>query len=215
MKTPVKAIIADDMQLFLEALAVLLEKHGVAVTGKAKNGEELVAMVHERAPDIIITDIEMPVMGGVEATRILTVSNPAIGIIGLTMYEDEQLVVDMLEAGAKGYLNKDSCADELYDAITTVKEGKYYLPEDTPLRLTRMIAASKANLLQHLPGVVFSDKEKEIIQLICQQYSSKQIADMMMIAQATVDKYRTQIMSKISAKNVVGIVLYAIENKLN
>lgn len=154
----------------------------------------------------------MPGMSGIEVTKVIKEQYPSIKTIALTMYEDEHLVVDMLDAGAKGYLRKNTTKEELANAVQAVHEGATYFCDSSSMVLTKMIAASKTNHFRQLQEVHFNDSENEIIRLICEQHASKQIAGMTKLTQRTVEKYRNQIMEKIGAKNVVGIVIYAIRN---
>lgn len=211
MKQAIKIVIADDYPMFLEGIQLLLEKQdNIEIVGEAGNGKELLEVVKQAQPDVVITDIEMPVMNGIEATAELKKNFPGTGVIALTMYGDEHLIVDMLEAGANGYLLKKTTKQELKEAIKAVHEGANYFCNSTTMRLSKMVAQSKAQ--QGIPKIEFPEKELEIIKLICEQYASKEIADKTSLTQRTVEKYRDNIMEKTGAKNMVGIVIYAIRN---
>lgn len=210
MKQRVKIVIADDYPLFREGIHLMLARENVEITGEAADGRELLSVVKNVQPDVVITDIEMPVMNGIEATREIKASHPQIRVIALTMFGEDHLIVDMLEAGAAGYLLKSSKKEELRDAIETVYEGGTYFCNSTTMRLSRMIAQRKIS--EKKEGIKFSEKEKEIIRLICEQYASKQIASVTQLTHRTVEKYRDHIMEKTGSKNVVGIVIYAIRH---
>jgi DNA-binding NarL/FixJ family response regulator len=208
----IRIVIADDYPMFLEGIRLLLEKvRFVEIIGEASDGDELVHLVDEKQPHVVITDIEMPRMNGVRATQHIREKYPSIGILALTMFDEEHLIADMLEAGANGYLLKSTKKEELIDAIESAANGGKYFCNNTSLRLSKMIARTRSNEKEtaHL-----TDKEKEIIQLICEQFASKQIAERTELTHRTVEKYRDNIMQKTASKNVVGIVIYAIRHGL-
>jgi DNA-binding NarL/FixJ family response regulator len=213
MRPPIRIVIAEDYPLFMEGICLMLEKESsIEIAGEAVNGKELVAVTDKVQPDVVITDIEMPFMNGIEATREIRKKYPAMAILALTMYGEERLIVDMLEAGSNGYLLKNTRKEELLLAIRTVHSGRNYFCSSTSMRLSKMIARSKAEKL--LPEISLNEKETDIIRLICEQYPSKQIAEMTGLNHRTVEKYRNQIMEKTGAKNMAGIVIYAIRSGL-
>jgi len=208
-------MIADDHPLFREGIRLLLEKQAkIQVIGEATDGQELARAVAKVTPDIILTDIEMPVMNGIDATRLIKDRNPLIRIIALSMYSDDYLIVDMLDAGASGFVLKNTTRDELMESILTVYEGGNYFCNTTSIHLTRMIARSKSESPSGMKKAHFSENEKQIIRLICEQHASKEIALITGLAHRTVEKYRDRIMEKTGAKNMAGIVVYAIRNGL-
>lgn len=207
----IRVVLADDLPIFRNGMYLLLEKQKeLEIVAEAGNGEELLECVQQQRPDVVITDIEMPVMNGIEATKAIKKEFPDTGVIALTMYGDDYLIEDMLEAGADGYLLKNTTLEELLMAVKTVKDGHPYFCNSTSLRLSKMIAKNKR--LQHQKKADFSEKELEIIKLICEQYVSKEIADKTSLTHRTVEKYRDHIMQKTESRNVVGIVIYAIKH---
>lgn len=211
MKTPIRIVIAEDYALFREGFRLLFEQSDeIEIVGEAKDGIQLTEMVRSLKPDIVITDIEMPVMNGIDATKMIKNEFPATGVIALTQFCDDHFIVDMLEAGASGYLLKSTLKNDIIEAVKQVNNGGTYYCKNTSLRLTKMIALSKA--IKGNPKAEFSEKEIEIIKLICQQFASKEIADMTDLTHRTVEKYRDNIMEKIGARNMVGIVVYAIRH---
>lgn len=212
---PVNVLIADDHELYREGFRVMLKKNtDIFLMGEAENGQELVKLAGILRPDVIITDIKMPVMDGIEATRILKASHPHIGVIAISMFDDENLIVDMMEAGARGYLLKNAHKNEIFDAIRTVHEEKTYYCHHTSAKLARMLASSKFNPFKKSEIPEFTEKEMEVIQMICQEFSSKEIAAKMFLSTRTIEGYREKIQEKMDVKNVVGIVVYAIKNEL-
>jgi DNA-binding NarL/FixJ family response regulator len=214
MDKPLPLIIADDYPLFREGIRLLLDQNKFVIAGEASNGEELLQLAATTAPAIVITDIQMPGMDGVTATRLLKERYPGIGVIALTMFGDDNLIIDMLDAGADGYLLKSTSKEELLAAIETVHAGGHYFCNATSKRLTLLIARRGAANREEYPVAALTEKEKEIIQLICEQMPSKQIADKTNLSIRTVEMYRSQIIRKTGSNNVVGIVIYAIRNGL-
>jgi two-component system response regulator NreC len=215
MNKQVRIIIADDHEVFRDGLKLMLSKEqGYSITGEAGNGMELVAMAKETTPDIILTDIKMPKMDGIEAARQIHQHNNNIGIIALSMFNEESLVVDMLEAGALGYLLKSSDKAEIIDAINNVYHNHPYYCKSTSARLAITITESKFNPYKRGQSVdiLFSAKEIEIIRLICEEYSAKEIGDKLFHSMRTVEGYRSKIMEKMNAKNTAGVVIYAVRH---
>ena len=213
MKEKITIVIADDHSMFREGIRLLLAKESyISIAGEATDGEDLLEKVAQLKPQIVITDIEMPTMNGVQATKEIKKAYPNMAVIALTMFGDDHLIVDMLDAGADGYLLKSSKKDELIEAIDTVKDGGNYFCNSTTMKLSKMIASRKVPDKDEV--IKFSEKETEIIKLICEQYASKQIASATNLTHRTVEKYRDHIIKKTGARNVVGIVIYAIRHKI-
>lgn len=181
---------------------------------QAANGKELVDLVMIYKPDVVITDINMPLLDGIEATKQITELCPATGVIALSMYDEDDLIMDMLEAGAKGYLLKNAHKDEIIKAIETVNMTNPYYCESTSKKLVRLISQSNYNPYKGRPKQIFNDKELEIIQLICNQLTAKEIAEKIYLSYRTVEGIRQKIMEKMEVTNTVGIAIYAIKHKL-
>lgn len=215
MKYNIRLIIADDHEIFRDGLALMLSRQkDIILLGQASNGKELSELTEQQNPDVIITDIKMPVMDGIQASRLILKKQPDTKIIALSMFDEETLIVDMLEAGAKGYLLKNADKQEILDAIETVYEDKTYYCHHTSARLTNMIVKSNFNPYKKKESVSFNEREIEIIKLICQQNSSKEISDKLYLSSRTVEGYRTKILEKMNAKNTVGVVVYALKHNL-
>lgn len=211
----IRVVLADDHYIFREGFKSLLDKQTeIILVGEAETGLELIQAVEKLEPDIVITDIQMPGLTGIEAAKRIRLHSPKIGIIAISMYTENSMIIDMLKAGARGYLSKNTGGEELALAIRTVYEGETYFSADTSPGMTKLIDKNNLNPFHLDKGVKLSEKEINIIQLICQEYSSKQIAPQVDLTKRTVDSYREKIQQKIGAQNVVGIVLYAIRNGL-
>ncbi|HMP93668.1 MAG TPA: response regulator transcription factor [Phnomibacter sp.] len=210
----INVVMADDHEIFRDGFRLTLSKNpDIHLVGEAANGQELIALVEELKPHVVITDIKMPKMDGIEATRILSARYPQMGIIGLSMFDEDDLIIDMLEAGAKGYLLKNADKAEVIEAIKTVYEEEVYYCRQTSSKLVQLIAKSKFNPHGKMRAE-FGEKEIEIIQLICQEYTNKEIAEKLYLSVRTVEGYRLKIQEKMQVKNTVGLVVYAIQHNL-
>jgi two-component system, NarL family, response regulator NreC len=207
--------IADDHEIFRDGLSLMLSRQpNFLLCCEAEDGRELVKVALEKKPDIILTDIKMPRMDGIAATHEILKQLPDTKIIALSMSDEENMILEMLEAGAKGYLLKNADKNEVIDAIEEVYKGNNYYCRSTSTKLARMIVKSKFNQSKKKEEVSFSDREKEIIVLICKQYTAKQIGEVLFLSNRTVEGYRTKILEKMNVKNSVGVVMYALSHDL-
>lgn len=215
MNYNINIVIADDHEIFLDGLSLMLSKHpGFKVCGRASNGQQLQEIVDREKPDIVLTDIRMPVVDGIQSTKQILAAHPAIGVIALSMFDEENLIIEMLEAGAKGYLLKNAHKDEIIDAITCVYQNKNYYCAQTSFLLATMIVRSKSSVHTQPQPIVLNDREKTIVQMICQQQTTQQIADKIYLSKRTVEGYRVKILEKIQAKNIAGVVIFALKNNI-
>ena len=209
----IKLVIADDHEIFRDGFKLMLSKFPeIMLVGEAGNGRELLELIEKENPDVILTDIKMPVMDGIEATKKIAELYPDKGIIGLSMYDDDELIIEMLEAGAKGYLIKNAGKDQIIEAIKTVYNDEPYYCKTTSHKLTQMIAKSRFNPYKKTEKAEFSEREKEIIAGICEEMTNKEIGDKLFISVRTVEGHRLKILEKMNVKNTVGLVVYAIKN---
>lgn len=215
MNTQIKLLLADDHEIFLDGFNLMFRKDmDIKVIGQAGNGRELITKALTLNPDIVITDIHMPVMNGIEAAVELTRQLPAVGIIALSMANEESQVVEMLEAGAKGYLLKNADKKEIIAAIKSVYNNEYYYCENTGHKLATMIGESRFNSEQLTDSSNFTERQLEIIKLICQEYSYQEIADRLYLSKRTIEWHVNRIIEKIGVKNRTGIIVYAIRHKI-
>jgi len=212
--TDINIVIADDHEIFLDGLSLMLSRQpGFKVCGRASNGQTLIDIVNREKPDVVVTDIRMPVVDGIQSTRQILAINPGIKVVALSMFDEENLIIEMLEAGAKGYLLKNAHKDEIVDAITSVYQNKNYYCSQTSCLLASMIVRSKASPFAQ-PQIVLNEREKLIIQMICQQQTTQQIADKIYLSKRTVEGYRVKILEKIQARNIAGVVIFALKNNI-
>jgi DNA-binding NarL/FixJ family response regulator len=207
----IKIIITDDHQLFRNGLKILLNAFPeFEVIGEASNGEEFLRILKNFPADVALMDINMPEMDGIEATRKGLKLFPSLDVIALSMYGEEEYYYKMVDAGAKGFLVKDSDISEVKEAILTVKKGGSYFSQELLYHVIQKIKhreneSKAANL---------SKREKEILFKICEGLSNQEIAESLFISKRTVDKHRANLLGKTNSKNTASLILFAIRNKL-
>ncbi len=207
---PIKVMIADDHVLYRSGLSALLsQQRNIRIVGEAINGQDLINKVLDLSPDIILTDIGMPLMDGISATKEILRRRSGSRVIVISAYGKEEPILRMLEAGALGYVLKTADAEEITEAITTVFQHKPYFCREITEKLTEIV--SKNYQLPLKDDANFSEREKEIMQLICHEYTSKEIAYNLHLSKRTVEGHRTRIMDKIGAKSIAGIITYSVE----
>lgn len=212
---PIRIVIADDHPIFLDGFIGTINKRAadkIRIVGEANNGEELLSEVRLKKPDIVVTDITMPVMNGLEASRVINQNFINIGVIALTIHEETELIYEMFETGAKGYLIKNAHYREVIEAIESVHKGEMYYCSTSSTQLIKKIGPSKYNHYKKNNSITFCDIEIRIMRLICKQLTTKEIADEMKMSTRTIEQYSHRLKEKIEAKNMVGIALYAIKN---
>ncbi len=205
-------LLVDDHTLFRNGLKMLLGTlPGYEVTGEASNGMEFLELIARQDYDIVFLDIEMPEINGIEAAKKAIALKPELRIITLSMYGDEEYYDKMVEAGAKGFLLKNTNLQEVKTAIDTVMAGGNYFSQELMQNLLRnykLIRESKE------AEVDLSEREIEILLLICSGLSNQEIGDQLFISKRTVEKHRANILCKTSCKNTAGLVMYAIKNQI-
>ncbi|MEO7530147.1 MAG: response regulator transcription factor [Sediminibacterium sp.] len=209
-KRNIRVLIADDHVLYRNGLRSLLTQiKNIEVIGEAANGQELVRRSIELTPDVILTDIGMQPMDGAVAAKEITRRKLGCRIIVLSAYGKEEPILKMLEAGALGYVLKSADTDEISEAIRTVYNHKPYFCREITEKLTEIVSRNYQTPPQ--ADICFTDREKDIIRLICRESTSKEIAFTLNLSKRTVEGHRTRIMDKIGAKSIAGIITYALE----
>lgn len=207
----IQVLIADDHELVREGLRTMMAKSTeLEIIAEAGDGEELERLARQYVPDVILTDVKMPKQGGVEATRNIREAFPHIGIIALSTYDEESLVLDMIRAGVNGYLMKNAGTQELTAAIKAAYRGESYYCKQINAQLARIIA--RGGQLKKKPWELFNERELQIIDMMCEGKSSKLIAEALSLKTRTVERYREAIMEKMNVKNATAVVAYAITN---
>jgi two-component system nitrate/nitrite response regulator NarL len=204
----IKILIADDHRVFIDGMKALLrEIEGLTVIGEAMNGQQLIEEVEIHQPDVILTDIQMPVMDGIEATREIHKRFPEVKIVALTMLNESMFIKRMLDAGASGYVIKTIDKDELVNVIRKVASGEKHFSAEVTAQLMNNYSSTD-------PLSVLTKREKEILGLIAQGLTDKEIADKVFLSHLTITTHRKNILSKLNLKNKVELTRFAIDNKL-
>jgi DNA-binding NarL/FixJ family response regulator len=210
----IRILLADDHAVVREGLGKSLqEQEDLEVVGQAKNGLITIEMVRELSPDLVIMDIGMPDLNGIEATRQILRESPDIKVIGLSMHSGKKFVTEMFKAGARGYLPKDCEFDELVEAIGAVMDGKMYLsPSITGVMVETYIRSAAENKSSVFS--VLTPREREVLQLMAEGNSTKQIGRRLYISPKTVEAHRLRITNKLKIDNVAQLTKYAIKEGL-
>ncbi|GCC51146.1 DNA-binding response regulator [Chryseotalea sanaruensis] len=214
IKPDLKVYIADDHTIFRKAMVSLLQSfERVASVKDAENGKELLALVKESQPDIVLLDLQMPVMDGSETCEQLYNKYPDVRVIVLSMHDSERYVLHMMDLGARAFLFKNVEPDELEAAIYSVADKDFYHNEFIASILRKSLR-EKHNLKRPDFNPGLSERELEVLRLICEEYSTKEISSRLSLSDRTVENHRARIMEKIGVKNIVGVVRYAYESGL-
>ena len=208
--------LADDETLFLETLSFMLNRNAhFNVLFTATNGQEMIDQLNDCVvmPDIIITDLKMPVLNGIEATKKIHKDFPGLKVIALSSYDTDVFISNMLGVGAVSYLVKNSKPEEVYTTIKEVHEKGFYYNEKL-LAILHENSQNQNFKKSALDKKLISDREKEVLELICKQNTTKEIADLLFISTRTVDRHRDSLLDKTASRNVAGLVAFAIQNSL-
>lgn len=208
--------VAEDQTIYREGLVNMLNNtKGFEVIIEAVDGKDLVSQLERKRPDVLLIDYRMPEMSGIKATYMIRKMLPDIKILILSMYDSNEFVIKSIENGANGYITKDEDPKEIIEAIESVLSTGYYLNDRTSKVVVNQLMG-KGQMTPQFPinKIEFSSVELEIIRLICEEYSTNEIADMLCKSKRTVEGMRGAIMKKIKARNIIGVVMYAIKNKI-
>ncbi|WP_341836062.1 response regulator transcription factor [Chitinophaga pollutisoli] len=217
MLPPIKVAIADDHKIFRSGVIQTLTPYeNINVVFEAEDGEHLMQIMQEQQPDVILMDLKMPKMDGIQATIKVKEKFPQVKIIILTMYEDDNFIVHLVENGANAYLLKNSEPEEIYEAICTTFEKGFYFNENVNLALLKKVLHK--NKQQFKPTfkneVQLTDRELEVLKLICSEQTTQEISEQIFLSPRTVEGLRQKLLEKLGVKNTVGLVLYAFRNGL-
>lgn len=211
MEEKLKIFIVDDHEFFRNGLKMVINRLKYAkVIGEASNGKEFLDSISKQEPDIVLIDIQMPQMNGIEATRLALEEFPDLKIVALTMFDDEEYIQSMIDAGAKGFLLKNITKEILDQALHAIQSGKnYYSPELFDFFTKKVVSEPRSD-----EEVQFTRREKEVLQLICDGLNNKEIADKLFISERTVVGHKSNLLAKTNCKSSVGLLSYAIKNRL-
>ncbi|WP_218598150.1 response regulator transcription factor [Polaribacter sp. NJDZ03] len=214
----INIIIADDEELFRKGIRFLLEREtNFNITYEAENGKKLIDFISysEEKPDIILMDLKMPELNGVEATKIIHQTHPEIKIIALTSFDGKSFITNMIDVGASSYLLKNTSPKMVIHTVNEVfKKGFYY--DDKVLKIIQenIISSSGKRIKSDLDKKLLSKREIDVLELICEQYTTAEIGEKLFISPRTVEGHRNNLLLKTHSKNVAGLVIYGIQKKL-
>jgi DNA-binding NarL/FixJ family response regulator len=211
----IKVAIADDHKIFRKGVILSLRTYpNIKFVQEADNGEELINGLAESQPDIVLMDLRMPQKDGIETTKQISKIYPNIKVLVLTMYEDERFVSHLMENGANGYLLKSADPSEIKKAIMEVMARGYYLNNFVNRVLLKKSHARAKTIPSLNSEIVLNDKEREVIRLLCMEYTAQEIAQKMEISPRTVEAIKDRLMERFGTKNTAGLVFFAVKNNL-
>jgi DNA-binding NarL/FixJ family response regulator len=206
----IRLIIADDHPVISDGIKLILEKEkDIQVTATVNNGVELMQILENREADVILMDVNMPEMSGIEATRQIKEKYPAIKVLSFSQYDEKRFVKRMLKNGANGYLLKNAMSSEIVNAVNIVYSGGIYLSEDLPDIFTDKPKRKSGYFFPEL-----SQREIEVLKLICAEKNTNEIAELLFISNSTVETHRANLLLKVGVKNTAGLVKWAVENEM-
>jgi DNA-binding NarL/FixJ family response regulator len=206
----ITVVIADDHTFFREGLSKVLQANKkIKVLAQATNGVELIEFAKQYTPDVLIVDIAMPLLDGIKAVKEITRLGIRSKVIALSMHTEDSIILQMLDAGAMGFLDKNTSKKEMYEAIDSVLvHNSVYFPESTNAYMMELLTSSSYKPYPQ-KCVVFTPREQEVIQMICKDFTTKEIGVKLDLSPRTIDTHRVRIMEKMNVKSVAGLVAYA------
>ena len=208
---PIRILLADDHTVVRDGLRALLEKQpDMTVVAEASDGRDSIRLAEEQSPDVVVMDIGMPSLNGIEATRRILAANPRTAVVMLSMHQDESYVLRSLKAGAKGYLLKDSLRGDVIDAIRAVAQGRSFLTR----KVRRMLQEDYVRQMESR-GLedsydLLTDREREVLHMVAEGKSNKEVAGLLNISPTTVETHRAHILQKLGIHSVPELILYAV-----
>ncbi|MBN9423281.1 MAG: DNA-binding response regulator [Candidatus Accumulibacter sp. 66-26] len=210
----IRIMLIDDHKILRDALKTVLDReHDIALAGEASDGAEALKLVRENRPDVVVMDVGMPNMGGIETTRALLAEHPGLRVLALSTYSDRRIVLQMLDAGACGYVVKSAGRDELLRAIRAVAQGRTYLCPEISAVVIDTVRGGKKSIDKN-GDIRLGRREREVLQLLAEGCTSPIIAGRLHIATSTVEVHRRNIMRKLDLHSVAELTKYAVRNGL-
>ena len=211
----IKIAIADDYKIYRDGHKVgLSADENLEVILEADNGEELLKAIENSLPDVIIMDLKMPVMDGMEATKEVRKRHPSVKVLVVTMYEDDRFIIHMMENGANGYLLKNAEPDEIRKSIYAVHENGYYFNDLVNKALLKKLVLKNNLKPSFNKNVDLSERELEVLKLICEEKTASEIAKEIFLSPRSVEGIRQRLIEKIGVRNTAGLVMFAVKNNV-
>ncbi|MGZ3861748.1 MAG: response regulator transcription factor [Bacteroidia bacterium] len=215
IKGQLKIAVVDDQKLFRQGIVSLLEENEeLKVIIEAENGQELLNELRREVPDVILLDLEMPVMDGIIATDFVRKKYPDVKIIILTSHDDDSFITHLVEKGANGFLLKDAHIETVIDAIYDVVETGFHFSERVSKAMVKGLVKSNRIKPNFSSENLLTKKEIEVLRLICKEYTAREISEMLSVSVRTVEGHRDCILRKTGARNTAGMVIFAVKNDL-
>lgn len=212
---PIKVILVDDHEIIRDGIKALLKGAiGIEIVGEAENGREAIELLENKEIDLVLMDISMPVMDGIDATKHISQNFSRVKVIVLSMHDDESHIINMLKAGAVGYVFKNTGKIKLIEAIKTVSSGDSFFAKEASQKIMEHFMQSKGPEKRN--GSVadihrLTEREKEVLRLIAEEYTNQEIADKLFLSPRTIDTHRRNLLQKLNVKNTAGLVKFAIK----
>ena len=209
----IQLAIADDYKIYREGLKKCIANDtSLEVIFEADNGEDLIAGFEKQLPDVVIMDLKMPIMDGMEATQIIRKKFPGVKVLVVTMYEDDKFIIHLMEIGANGYLLKNAEPDEIRKSIYAVYENGYYFNDLVNKALLKKLVIKNNIKPSFNQNVEFSEREHEVLKLICEEKTAAEIAKEIFLSPRSVEGIRQRLIEKVGVRNTAGLVMFAIKN---
>ncbi|HET6721913.1 MAG TPA: response regulator transcription factor [Chitinophagaceae bacterium] len=209
----IRLAIADDYKIYREGLKKCIANDtSLEVIFEADNGEDLIAGFEKQLPDVVIMDLKMPIMDGMEATQIIRKKFPSVKVLVVTMYEDDKFIIHLMEIGANGYLLKNADPDEIRKSIYAVHENGYYFNDLVNKALLKKLVIKNNIKPSFNQNVEFSEREHEVLKLICEEKTAAEIAKEIFLSPRSVEGIRQRLIEKVGVRNTAGLVMFAIKN---
>lgn len=211
--TTIKYAIADDHEVFRQGLKLVLEDdRSLKFVCEAENGFALLKLIRKHEPDVALLDLKMPAMDGFATTKEIRKEFPEMKILILTMFDEEQFIISMLEAGANGYLTKNANPDEIKQAIHSVYESNYYFNDLVSGAMLKKLVNKNMGIPKFRQTVTLSEREIQVLELICQEFTAAEIGEKIFLSVRSVEGIRSAMLEKVGVRNIAGLVMYAVKN---
>jgi len=209
----IKIAIADDYKIYRDGLKVgLSADENMDIIAEADNGEDLMKILETASPDVIIMDLKMPIMDGMEATKLVRKKYPSIKVLVVTMYEDDKFIIHLMENGANGYLLKNAEPEEILKSIYAVQENGYYFNDLVNKALLKKLVLKNNFKPSFNQNIELTEREQEVLKLICEEKTAAEIGKEIFLSPRSVEGIRQRLIEKVGVRNSAGLVMFAIKN---